>query len=248
MLHTVSGRREKRIRLTTPAMQAHVWKHLTASDIRHISGNVYTLDLQHTWAQLAANGGLTLMDLIVIGDAIVMGLAEQRRTSPQTALRQLAEFIEALPRFKGRQSCRQALALMRANVLSPKESEARVGIETHGLPQGECNARIPEIVFGSGIESTLDIAWVEYRVGVEYDGDHHRTSKTQWARDNEKRSNFQSHGWIIIVATAADLADEDSMAMLAFRIARHLHERGARFEFYVVAISVDALAKRRMRG
>ena len=91
---------------------------------------------------------------------------------------------------------------------------------------------------------SLDIAWVEFKVGVEYDGDHHRTDKVQWRRDNEKRERLRAPGWILIIVTAQNLIDEMSIAELALRIARRLAERGATIEFEVIAISLEELARK----
>lgn len=88
------------------------------------------------------------------------------------------------------------------------------------------------------------LAWVEFKVGVEYDGDHHRTDKVQWRRDNEKRERLRAHGWILIIVTAQNLIDEMSIAELALRIARRLAERGATIEFEVIAISLEELARK----
>ena len=64
------------------------------------------------------------------------------------------------------------------------------------------------MTFRSGAPVTLDLAWPEFKVAIEYDGDHHRTNKTQWRRDQEKRSKLVARQWITFVATAANLADE----------------------------------------
>lgn len=117
--------------------------------------------------------------------------------------------------------------LVRPNIRSPAESSLRLGVQRHGIPDGRCNVVVPGITFRSGAAISLDIAWVEFKVGVEYDGDHHRTDKVQWRRDNEKRERLRAHGWILIIVTAQNLIDEMSIAELALRIARRLAERGA---------------------
>lgn len=157
---------------------------------------------------------------------------------------ELQRFIKEMPPFRGKSICRQAMTLVRPNVWSPAESSLRLGVRRHGIPDGRCNVVVPGITFRSGAAISLDIAWVEFKVGVEYDGDHHRTDKVQWRRDNEKRERLRAHGWILIIVTAQKLIDEMSIAELALRIARRLAERGATIEFEVIAISLEELARK----
>lgn len=100
---------------------------------------------------------------------------------------ELQRFIKEMPPFRGKSICRQAMTLVRPNIRSPAESSLRLGVQRHGIPDGRCNVVVPGITFRSGAAISLDIAWVEFKVGVEYDGDHHRTDKVQWRRDNEKK-------------------------------------------------------------
>lgn len=157
---------------------------------------------------------------------------------------ELQRFIKEMPPFRGKSICRQAMTLVRPNVWSPAESSLRLGVQRHGIPDGRCNVVVPGITFRSGAAISLDIAWVEFKVGVEYDGDHHRTDKVQWRRDNERRERLRAHGWILIIVTAQNLIDEMSIAELALRIARRLAERGATIEFEVIAISLEELARK----
>lgn len=94
---------------------------------------------------------------------------------------------------------------------------------------------------------TLDLAWPEFRVAVEYDGDQHRTDKTQWYRDQQKRDWLQNHGWRIFVANAATLADEASHEEFAWRLSRNLIANGARFTFLLTPGPLDKVAKRLAR-
>ena len=49
--------------------------------------------------------------------------------------------------------------------------------------------------------------------------------------------------WLVFVATAASIANEDARAEFAFNVARALASRGAVFEFHVVAMSLEELAQ-----
>ena len=160
---------------------------------------------------------------------------------------ELQRFIKEMPPFRGKSICRQAMTLVRPNIRSPAESSLRLGVQRHGIPDGRCNVVVPGITFRSGAAISLDIAWVEFKVGVEYDGDHHRTDKNQWRRDNDKRELLRHHHWIVIIATAANMADEPSQAELAYRVGRQLALRGAVFDFTLTATPLDEIARRRRR-
>lgn len=118
---------------------------------------------------------------------------------------------------------------------------------THGIPQPVVNYVVPDMTFRSGAPVTLDLAWPEFKVAIEYDGDHHRTNKTQWRRDQEKRSKLVARQWITFVATAANLADEAACAEFSFNVAHALALRGAVFDFQVIAMSIEQLAETRLR-
>ena len=93
--------------------------------------------------------------------------------------------------FSGRPACRTALQLVKANVLSPKESKARAGDSSgHGLPDAEvnCHVRQGDVRFGKPM--SLDIAWKHFKVAVEYDGDHHRTDSTNGAGIAKNETGF----------------------------------------------------------
>ena len=59
----------------------------------------------------------------------------------------------------------------------------------------------------------------ELKIGIEYDGDHHRTDKMQWRRDVWKRRQLESMGWTIVAVTQLDLSDEPHRAALAMNVA-----------------------------
>lgn len=125
----------------------------------------------------------------------------------------------------------RALPLIMPNVDSPMESKQRLALTAHGVPMPTTNYIVPDVQFASGAHMTLDMAWPEHRVAVEYDGDHHRTDKQQWRRDQEKRNLLRSRSWIILEATAGNLANDEARASFAFQVGRELAKRGADVPF-----------------
>lgn len=253
-LHVVSSRKTRRIARRPAhhprgALSPHVWSALPQGENVCVAGNVYALDLRHTWAQLAVH--LPLESLIALGDSIVSATADRPAVAKGrdgTAIREdLVGFVSGLPKFKGKLACARAAALVVPDVDSPWETATRLALCRHGIPFPTTNHAVHDAFFRSGSPMTLDLAWPEYRVAVEYDGDHHRTDKTQWRRDQEKRTKLGNHGWTVVTVTADTLRTESSRAEFAFIVARHLMLRGADFVFRPVAMPIEALADSRRK-
>ena len=54
----------------------------------------------------------------------------------------------------------------------------------------------------------LDLGWEKYKVAVEYDGDHHRTNRRQYVRDQRRLRKLEAMGWIIIRVIAEDRPED----------------------------------------
>jgi very-short-patch-repair endonuclease len=68
-----------------------------------------------------------------------------------------------------------------------------------------------------------DLAYPEWRVVLEYEGDGHRTDPQQWRRDISRREAFEDAGWRVIRVTGGDVLTEPE-AFLA-RVCRILAQR-----------------------
>ena len=84
---------------------------------------------------------------------------------------------------------------------SPKETELRLCLLSYGLSGFAVGYVVSGISFENGAAVTLDLADPELKIGIEYDGDHHRTDKMQWRRDVWKRRQLESMGWTIVAVT-----------------------------------------------
>ncbi|WP_258175634.1 endonuclease domain-containing protein [Bifidobacterium callitrichos] len=249
VLHTVASDKTRRTRASGNAgnitMTSHLWQPLPQDGNTRINRHVYALDLFHTWAQLSVH--LPLESLVVLGDAIITVMARQAALAQgrdaQEIHRELTRFTDTLPKYKGKRACRTASSLIRFGSDSPPETRERLSLLRHGLPDMVLNYVVEDALFRSGVAMTLDMAWPEYRVAIEYDGDHHRTDRKQWKRDQEKRNQLQSCGWLVFIATGATLANETARAEFALKIARALASRGAKFTFHVLEVPLEAIAK-----
>ena len=222
---TVSSRS---LRKRGRGIHCHLWKQCNAQAHVKINARVYALTPIHVWAQLAMH--IPLYALVALAESIIA--ADPDSFDPS----QFAAFVADAPRFAGKTRCTTATTYIQNNVLSPAESKGRQTLIAHNIPCPETNYTVPNAVFSdSKAAMTLDMAWVEFQVGVEYDGDQHRTDKAQWRRDQEKREYLRRQGWIIICITADDLASEQRRAEFAFNVAKALADRGAHFDFTVSA-------------
>lgn len=158
-----------------------------------------------TWASLAAR--LSIDDLVGIGDAIVR---IPRIPGPygRVTARPLATFEEldaviAAGRRPGIRALREARALIRIGASSPKESALRL-ILTAGsyLPTPELDY---DVYDDGRFLGCSELAYPQYRVAVEYEGDYHRTDQQRWRRDIDKYQAYAAAGWRVAQVTADHL-------------------------------------------
>ena len=79
----------------------------------------------------------------------------------------------------------------------------RLTLVRYGLPIMQPNCVVPGVNFANGAAVTLDLVDAEHRFGLDYQGDHHRTDRAQYRRDQNKLSRlalvglcFRSRSWI----------------------------------------------------
>ncbi|WP_454049655.1 hypothetical protein [Cellulomonas sp. Marseille-Q8402] len=148
------------------------------------------------WTQLA--GELDDLEVVVLGDAML------RRRSARTDVRELERAVARLaPGSRGLQRLRSALPRLRAGTDSCQETRLRLALVDSGLPCPEVNRPVLD---GAGRFVALpDLSYPEQRVGIEYDGDVHRTDATTWRRDVARRQALEHLGWRLITCTADDV-------------------------------------------
>lgn len=101
---------------------------------------------------------------------------------------------------------RRAIELADAGAQSPKESWLRTLLVEAGLPRPQTQIPIHD-GFGKAI-FYLDMGWPALKVAVEYDGDHHRTRRSQYSYDIRRLEMLQRRGWTVIRVTAEDSPDD----------------------------------------
>jgi len=140
---------------------------------------------------------LGLDDLVVLGDAVLAVRA------CGTTVEDLAAALAARGRCPGARTLRAALALVRPGSGSLQETRARLVIVRAGLPEPE---RQVEIRDGTGrFVGRADLAYRRERIVIEYEGEQHRTDRTQWESDLRRYRTFERLGWVVLRWSRSDL-------------------------------------------
>jgi hypothetical protein len=124
------------------------------------------------------------------------------------------------PGARGLRRLRAAMPLVDGGAASPKESWLRLLLIDAGFPAPTTQIPVHENWHLVGV---LDMGWEKYKVAIEYDGDHHRSNRSQYVRDQQRLRKLEAMGWIIIRVIAED-APED----IARRVRDALIRRGYR--------------------
>ncbi|WP_375385074.1 hypothetical protein [uncultured Microbacterium sp.] len=157
------------------------------------------------WAQMAPI--LTVDELIAIGDSLVNEprLPGGRRAPAGSGLATLTELAAAL--HAGRRPhaahLREALTHVRVGSASKAETDLRLHLVRRGLPEPSLDIDLFDAqgrFFGF-----TELAYPDYRLLIEHEGDHHRVDRGQWNRDIEKHALATAGGWTVLRTTATQL-------------------------------------------
>jgi very-short-patch-repair endonuclease len=147
-----------------------------------------------TWFDLA--GVLSLDDLVIAGDFLL------RRKNPFTTMAALDEYLAGKRGKPGYRRAMSARRLMRANTDSPKETELRLLLTRHGLPEPGVN--VPIFNATGGWIQDPDLTYEQQKVAIQYDGGHH-ANPAQRRSDIFRDESARDAGWRVVVLTQTDL-------------------------------------------
>ena len=137
-------------------------------------------------------GILPLRDLVAVGDFLVLDPRRFESGRPWATIEQISDAVSEVGR-RGIRQARNAADLIRPGVESPKETDLRLELHWAGLPPPICGYEVFSRA-GQWI-GWFDLAWPEFGVLGEYDGDQHRTSTRQYDRDLRRVDAVQDDGW-----------------------------------------------------
>jgi very-short-patch-repair endonuclease len=167
---------------------------------------------EQVWLQLASI--LTVDELIIAGDYLV------RRRRADTSVERLVAEVAISKGNHGTKRARLALREVRAGTDSPKETELRLLIVRAGLPEPVIGHRVIDV--DGYFVGVPDLAYVEERIAIDYDGEVHRTDERVFLDDIERRERFEDAGWRYLRASKNHLR---SSGTLLGRIAHYLRAR-----------------------
>jgi very-short-patch-repair endonuclease len=103
----------------------------------------------------------------------------------------------------GRHQVDAAVALAEPRSESPMETRLRLRIVDAGLPRPVAQH---EVYRDGRFVGRLDLAYPDQRIGIEYEGDHHR-DRDRFRQDIARLNALRVAGWSVIRATADDVRD-----------------------------------------
>ena len=171
-----------------------------------------------TWAQLAEL--LTVDDLTAVGDFLLTGNPYAHQL-PLAEMADIAAAIRVRSRGPGHRIRIAAAAEMREGPLSRPETFVRLLLIRCAIPVPAVN----EDVFDDRgrFVAMPDLQWQEYRVALEYQGDHHRGQR-QFRADISRLEKLVDAGWLVVQVSAAELFGNPGV--IVERVARRLRSRG----------------------
>lgn len=185
---------------------------ITSAELTMLDGLPITTPAR-TWCDLAPY--LTREDLVAAGDRVLW------HEDPRATWTDLAEMVRRHPGRRGATTRRSALPLLSDRAASPSESKLRMRFAAAGLPPVEPNHEVFDR-HGTLI-GVIDLAFPRYRVGVDHEGDHHRTDQKQWRRDLRRFVDLEDETWSMVRSTGDDLSDTPR---LIATVKRRLAARG----------------------
>ncbi len=188
-----------------------------------------TLDCRHpdrprsdlsarTWCDLARV--LDDEDLLAAGDRILW-----RRDPSGDRARPSLPRSRRIPRVRVARGSVASIPMLERSlrlpprVRHPTRDSSRASSRVRRSTRGAC-------ITERRLLAQVDLAFVEFRMALEYEGDHHRTDRDQWrSRPANECPRLEDERWHTYADGPRDLAD--SRELIA-RLARRLRERGWR--------------------
>lgn len=141
---------------------------------------------------------IPLVEAVVVADA----LAHQERITAK----ELTAYRFGHPGLRGSKQVDRVADLMDGRSESPMETRLRLVLVLGGLPQPEPQHVIEDA--NGNFVARSDLAYVQARVVVEYDGAWHFEQRRA---DDRRRAAIRDEGWHVIVVSAEDMRAPDAI-------------------------------------
>jgi very-short-patch-repair endonuclease len=125
----------------------------------------------------------------------------------EVSVRYARELAAAWRGRRGLPAAREVLALARDGAESVKETELRLLVGRRGFAEPTLQHEVRSVT--GRFVARLDLSWPDHRVGVEYDGRHHRDQRTH-SRDLARHNALRAEGWVVLQVDAAGLRSPET--------------------------------------
>ncbi|BBY99733.1 hypothetical protein MFAL_32000 [Mycolicibacterium fallax] len=126
-------------------------------------------------------------------------LLQATKTTPAAAL----VLAGQSPRRRRIAEARRTLALVDGGAQSPRETWLRLALGRMGFPPLQTQIPVYD-EYDEYVYAYLDMGWPQWKIAIEYDGDHHRTNRGQFRTDRRRIARLEHDGWIVIRVTSDD--------------------------------------------
>lgn len=190
-------------------------------EIVSIGGLLVTTRVR-TWLDVSRLMGVD--ELTVVADHLIrVPRADlEGRSDPHASVADLAEMLDRHKGTPGIRKARLALEQARVGADSAPETRLRLALTRAGLPEPEVNPRTELL---NGVVRQPDLAYPEFLVAVEYEGDGH-SEAGQVIRDITREEDFSRGGWTLVRLSKRHMANDARSAVSKVRAA--LLDRGWR--------------------
>lgn len=200
---------ESSIDVTVPAphrapRRLHVVGHrvsLTGDEWMSSAGFAHSTACR-AWLELASSS-LTLDEAITVGDYLVRARQTRRGFRPLATLHELRVAAENMVDRRGSRLIAAALNGIREGVDSPKETQLRLLLLRAGCPELVVNDPIFDEQGRVVVKPDLRIRG--FRITLDYEGDHHRSSRRQWMRDVRRFRQLAGNDLVALRVVSDDL-------------------------------------------
>lgn len=188
-------------------------------EITSLDGLILTTRVR-TWLDVSRLMGID--ELTVVADHLLrIPRAElEGRSAPHATPQQLADMLDRHKGTPGIRKARIALQQARIGADSAPETRLRLALTRAGLPEPQLNPSVP---LRSGVVRQPDLAYPEFWVAVEYEGDGHSESG-QIVRDIAREEDFTRAGWALVRLSKRHMTNDARSAVS--KVCAALRDRG----------------------
>lgn len=189
-----------------------------ADEITTLNG-LYITSRARTWLDCARK--MDIDEITVVADHLlrVPRPEFEGRSAPYCALADLEDMLDRHWGTPGIRKARLALEQACVGADSAPESRLRLALGRAGLPTAEVNMRIN---LSSGVVRQPDLAYSDWRVAVEYEGEGHSDAE-QIVRDIQREEDFARAGWILVRISKRHMSTGARTAVAKVRRALEQH-------------------------